>query len=157
MSFVHDWCGPRRRFARRYARDGDTKSRAPAQPGFEGQAAAQLLGYEIEDDVKAKAGAALVPARGEERVERAALDILAHAHPVVGYEDIHVLADLAGLDDDASGPALGKSVDHAVEKQVGQDLTVGARIAVHGDAGRHINGEGNIAISSAQGASWATI
>src|SRR4029077_10832965 len=86
MSFIHDWCGPRRRFARRYARDGDTKSRAPAQPGFEGQAAAQLLGYEIEDDVKAKAGAALVSARGEERVERAALDILAHAHAIVRSE-----------------------------------------------------------------------
>jgi len=52
----------------------------------------------------------------KKRVERAALDILAHAHAVVGYEDIHVLADRAGLDDDASGPTLGKSVDHAIEK-----------------------------------------
>src|SRR5262249_7965625 len=74
----------------------------PAGPRFEGQWTAELLGHQIEDNVQAEAGSALVAARREEGIERAALDLLAHAHAVVGHEDIDVVADLPRLDDDAS-------------------------------------------------------
>src|SRR5262249_32416098 len=125
-------CGLRRlSFTGRNAGEGDAKPCTPAEPRFEGQSAAELLGHQIEGDVQAEAGSALAAASGEERVERATLDLLAHAHAVVGHEDIHVIADLPRLDDDAAGAAVRKGMDDAVEKQVGQDLAIGARIAVH--------------------------
>ena len=114
------WCGPlSRRFARRYARDGDTKSGAPAQPRFEGQPAAQLLGDQIEDDVKAEAGAALVAAGGEERVERAALNFFGHADAVVGYEDISTSSRTCRAShDDVPAAALGKRMHDALRNRL---------------------------------------
>src|SRR5262249_19141959 len=129
-------CGLRRlRFAGRDAGQRDTKPRPPAEPGFEGQSAAKLLRDEIEDDVEAKPGAALAAARREERIERATLDLVAHADSVVGHKDVDVVAHLPRLDDDASGAPVGKGMNDAVEEQVGQDLPIRARIAVHADAG----------------------
>src|SRR5262245_65751692 len=91
MGFIHDGGGLyRRRFAGRDARDGDAEARAPAEPRFEGQPAAELLGHEIEDDVKPEPGSAFVAAGGEKRVERAALGLRGPAHAVGGPADIHV-------------------------------------------------------------------
>ena len=42
---------------------------------------------------------------------------------------------------DVAVAAVREGVDDAVEEQVGQHLAVGARIAVHHDAGRHVDGQ----------------
>src|SRR5262249_58100603 len=118
-----------------------TKARPRAEPRFERQSAAKLLRDEIEDDVEPKAGSALAAARREERIERASLDLVAHADSVIGHEDVDVVAPLPRLDDDASGASVGKSMNDAVEEQVGQYLPIRARIAVHADAGRHVDGQ----------------
>jgi len=135
-------CGLRRlRFAGRDAGQCDAKPRAPTQSRFESQSAAELLGHQIEDDVKPKPGTALATARGEEGVERATLDLLSHADSVVGHEDIHVVAHLPRLDDDGPGAPVGKGMNDAVEEQIRQYLSIGPRIAIHADAGRHIDGQ----------------
>src|SRR5262249_27445473 len=121
-------CSLRRlRFAGRDAGQRDTKPRPPAKPRFERQSAAKLLRNEIEDDVEPKPGPALAAARREERIERATLDLVAHADSVIGHEDVDVVAHLPRLDDDASGAPVGKSMNDAVEEQVGQDLPIRAR------------------------------
>src|SRR5262245_52866166 len=105
MRLVHH-CLYRRRIPGRDPRDGDAEAGAPAEPRFEGHATAQLLGDEVEDDVQAESGAALVAAGGEERVERTPLGLIAHADAVVGDEDVDVVAHLPRLDDDAAGAAV---------------------------------------------------
>src|SRR5262245_19166935 len=100
MGLIHH-CLYRRRFPGRDPRDGDAEARAPAEPRLEGHAAAQLLGDQVEDDVQAEPGAALVAAGGEERIQGAPLSLLTHADAVVGDEDVDVVAHLARLDDDA--------------------------------------------------------
>ena len=37
-------------------------------------------------------------------------------------------------------------MDDAVEKEVGQDLAIGARVAVHDDAGRHVHGQRDLGL-----------
>src|SRR5436190_92018 len=74
MRFIHN----RNRLGRRrlgggYTRKGNAKTRAPAQPRLEAQPSAQLLRHEIVDDVQTEPGSALVSARREEGIERAAL------------------------------------------------------------------------------------
>src|SRR5262245_51992493 len=83
MGLIHH-CLHRRRFPRRDAWNGDAEPGAPAEPRLERHAAAELLGDQVEDDVEAEPGAALVPAGCEERVERAPLDVVAHADAVIG-------------------------------------------------------------------------
>src|SRR6202022_3720104 len=126
-----------RSFAGRYARNGDPKSRAPARPRFERQPASQLLGHEIEDDVQAKPGSSLAAPRGEERIEGMALAFLAHPDAVVGNEDLDLVVGLRpGLpcfDCNPAGAPVRKGMDHAIEKKVGQDLTVEAGIALTRD------------------------
>src|SRR5262249_22991342 len=145
MRLVHDGDGLGRwRLGGRYAGKSDAKARAPTQPRLEAQAAAQLLRYEIVDDVETKPGSALVSPGRKEGIERAALGLLGHSDAVIGDEELHVIADLTGLDQDAAGATVGKGVDHAVEKQVGQYLSVGARITVHDDARGDIDGKRNL-------------
>src|SRR5271166_336763 len=136
----------RRRLAGGHARNGDAKSRAPSKPRFERQSATQLLGDQIEYDMQAKAGSALVAACREEWVKGAALDLLAHPDSVVGNEDVDVIAYLTRFHRDGSRPPVRKGMDHAIEKKVGQDLPVGPGIAVHHDAGRHIDGERDLGL-----------
>src|SRR5215831_3762063 len=122
MRFVPSLCSlRRRRFARRHARQRDAKPRTPAESRFESQAAAKLLSHEVEDDVEAKAGSAFPAACCEKRIEGAPLNFLAHAHAVIGYEDVHVSAHLSGLDEHGAGTPAGKGMDDAVVEQVGQE------------------------------------
>src|SRR5262245_37171129 len=123
MGLVHH-CLYRGRIPGRDPWDGDAEAGAPAEPRFERHAATQLLGDEVEDDVQAEPGAALVAAGGEEGIEGATLGLLAHADAVVGDEDVDVVAHLPRLDDDAAGAAIGKGVDHAIEEQIGEHLPV---------------------------------
>src|SRR5262245_30673417 len=117
MCLVHHLrCPAHGHLHRRHPWDGDAKSGAPAQPRLESHAAAELLRHQIENDMQAETGAALVAPRGEEWIEGAPLNLLAHADTVVGYEQVDVVAHLPRLDDDAAGAAVWKSMDHAIEK-----------------------------------------
>jgi hypothetical protein len=62
----------RRLLQRRDPRQDDLNPRAAAGLGIEVQPAAEPVGDDAVDDMQAKPGAALIPARGEERIEGAA-------------------------------------------------------------------------------------
>src|SRR3984893_15328864 len=124
----------RRLLQRRHPGQDDLDSGAAAGLGIEIEPAAEAIGYDTVDDMQAEPGAALVAARGEERVEGAAPDVEAHADAVVGKQDLDiVLAGLPHLDVDRAGLAVRKGMRHRIEEQVGQHLSVGPGIAVHGD------------------------
>src|SRR5690242_10751681 len=53
--------------------------------------AAELLRHEIIDDVKAEPGAALVTARGEERVENVSLDMLRDTAAIIREGDLDLV------------------------------------------------------------------
>ncbi len=95
-------------------------------------------------------GAALIAPRGEERIERAAADVEAHADAVIGKQDLDiVLAALAHLDVDRAGLAFRKRVRHRVEEQVGEHLSVRAGIAVHRQIRLAIDVERQIVLAQA--------
>ena len=114
----------------------------PVPGGVKPQAAAEPACHKIIDDMQAEAGAAVAAAGGEERLEGAALDLLAHADAVVGELDLHVVA--AGTADrqphGARAP-VREGVHQRIQDQVGQHLAVGAGIAVHHDLLGDIDGE----------------
>ena len=88
------------------ARQDDLDPRAAARLGIEIEPAAQPVGHDAVDDVQAEPGAALVAPRREERIERAAAHVEAHAATIVGKDDLDiVLAGLPHLDIDRR-PAL---------------------------------------------------
>src|SRR6202166_5460205 len=94
--------------------------------------AAQTIGDDAVDDVQAEAGAALVAAGREERIERLAPDIEAHAAAIVGKYHFDVVPSRRlHLDVDDAFFAVGKCVRDRVEEKVGQHLSVRAGIAVH--------------------------
>src|SRR6476646_1617065 len=73
----------------------DLDSRASAGLGIEVEPAAQTVGYDAVDNMQAESSAALIAARREERIERAAPDVEGHAATIVGKNDLHII--LAGL------------------------------------------------------------
>src|SRR6202011_1407885 len=112
------------------------------------EAAAEAVGDGAVDDVKPEPGAALIAPRGEERIERAAADVEAHADAVVGKQDLDIVrAGLAYLDVDRAWLAVRKRMRHRVEEQVGKHLSVGAGIAVHRQVGLAIDVEREIVLA----------
>src|SRR4030081_2822838 len=117
---------------RRNPGQDDLDSRAAAGLGIEVEAPAQTVSHDTVDDVQAESGAALITARREERIERAAPDVEGHAATIVGKNDFDiVLAGFPHLDIDRAGLAVGKGVGHRIEEQGGGDLCVRPGIAVH--------------------------
>src|SRR4029079_2240148 len=66
----------------------NAKSGALSQLGFQHHPAAELLGDEVIDDMKAEARAAFIAPRGKERVKGLALHVRGHAGAVVGEDDL---------------------------------------------------------------------
>src|ERR1700756_5878440 len=92
--------------------------------------------------MQAESGAALVAAGGKERVEGRALHVRCHAGAVVGKDDLDVvMAAGAGGNRDGSGAPVAESMVNGVEEQIGQDLPIGARIAVDGQSFGDVDGE----------------
>jgi hypothetical protein len=84
--------------------------------------------------MQAKPGAAMTSPRGKERLKGAALDLLAHADPVVAEFDLDVIG--AGPSDrkpHGTRPPVGKGVHQGIQGEVGQHLAIRPGIAVHGD------------------------
>src|SRR5207249_290963 len=73
----------RSQLQRRYPRQNDLDSRAAAGFGIEVEPAAEPIGHDAVDDVQAEAGAALIAPCREERIERTAADVEAHAASIV--------------------------------------------------------------------------
>src|SRR6478609_1714498 len=120
----------------RDARKDHLNPGAATRLGVEVEPTAQPVGHDTVDDVQAEPGAALIAARGEERVEGAAPDVEAHAAAIVGKQDLDViLAELARLDMDRAWPAARKGVRDRIEEQVGEDLSIGPGIGVHHEIG----------------------
>ncbi|GAB1716983.1 MAG: hypothetical protein NTAFB05_20250 [Nitrobacter sp.] len=69
-------------------------------PGSTITPAAEPLGDKVVDDMKAKAGAALVAAPGEGRIEGPPPDVRRHADAIVGKNDLDVIlgAGLAAME-----------------------------------------------------------
>ena len=89
------------------------------------KAAAELLGHEIIDDMKAQPGAAFAPAGGEKRIERLPQDIRRHADAIVPERDFDVVgAAWPRRDADRARRSLGKSLVGRVKEQVRQNLAV---------------------------------
>src|SRR6266436_521902 len=115
-------------------------SRAAAGFGIEVEPAAETVGHDAVDDMQAEPGTALIAARGEERIERAAADVHAHAAAIVGKKNLDIfLARRPHLDVDRAGFAVGEGVRHGIEEQIGQHLSVGSGIAVHDEVGLAID------------------
>src|ERR1700686_3342362 len=136
---------------RRNARQDHLDSRAAAGRRVEVEPAAQAVGHDAVDDMQAEPGATLIAAGREERIEGAAADIEAHAATIVGKDDLDiVLAGFTHLDIDRAGLAVGKSMRHRVEKQIGQHLSVGTGIRVHRQIGLTLDGERQIVLAQAR-------
>ena len=82
--------------------------------------AAELLSDKIIDDMQAQSGAALVAARRKERVERLPLHVRRHSGPVVGKNDLDIVA-AAGprRNRDRPGTAVGEGMVGGVEEKIG--------------------------------------
>ena len=105
--------------------------------------------------MQAESGAAFVAARGKERVERLPLHVRRHSGPVVGENDLDVVAAAGPCRDrDRPGTAVGEGMIGGVEEQIGQDLAVGAGIAVDHQALRHVDRQRDRRPSSAPAAGW---
>ena len=73
--------------------------------------AAQPVGHDVVDDVKAEADLAAFASRREERIERLASHLGAHAAAVIPEENFHMIcAGHAYSDVDPTAPAIRKSV-----------------------------------------------
>ena len=82
---------------------------------------------------------ALRASGGEKRIENVTLNVLRDAAAVIRERDLDLLrAEAARLDQHVSVSPIGEAVSDGVEDEVGQHLPVGARVAVHGDVGGHI-------------------
>ena len=99
----------------------------------------RLSRHEIVDDVEAEAASALRTSRGEERIERITLNVLRNAAAMIRESDLDLLhAEAARLDRRVSTRPIGEAVSDSVEDEVGQRLSVSARVAVQGDVGGHL-------------------
>lgn len=77
---------------------------------------------------------------GKEWVKGLALHVRGHAGPVIGEDDLDVVGPARPRRDrDRAGAAVGKGVVGGVEEEVGQDLTVGAGIAVQQQPLGHVD------------------
>ena len=109
--------GPRRR---RRARQDQLDFRPLAGFAVEIEPATQTIRDDAVDDMQAKAGAALIAARREKRIERFSPDIETHAAAVVGKKNFDiVLAGRLHLDVDGTALAVGKGVRDRIEKEIG--------------------------------------
>src|ERR1700738_2289514 len=136
---------------RRHPGQDDLDSRAAAGLGIEIEPAAEAIGHDAVDDMQAEPGAPLAAARGEERIAGAATDVEAHADAVVGKQDLDiVLAGFPHLDVDRAGLAVRKGMRHRIEEQVGQHLSVGPGIAVHGEIGLAVDVQRQIVLPQAR-------
>ena len=96
------------------------------------EAATQTIDDDAVDDMQAKTGTALMTAGREKRIESLPPHVRTHAATVVGENDFNIVrAGGAHLDIDRPLPGVRKRMRDRIEKQVGQDLPVGAGIAVH--------------------------
>ena len=117
-------------------REKELNSCPPVGLAFQLDRSPKATGDDAVDDMQAKADAALVATRGEERIERLASIIGAHAAAVVGEENFNIiLASRSYFDLDAAFLAVGKRMGDRIEEQVGQHLSVRSGIAVHGQIG----------------------
>jgi hypothetical protein len=114
--------------------------RALSQSGDERDSTAELLRHEIMDDVQAEPGAALRTSGGEERIEDLTLNFLRNAVAVIRENDLDLFhAEATRLDQHVSARSVGEAVSDGVEDEVGQHLSVGARVAVEGDVGGYLD------------------
>src|SRR4051812_11481977 len=119
-----------------YARQHDADARSRARLALQHDSAAEMAGDNAVDDVQSQPRATLVAAGGEERIERLAPDILAHAAAVIGKNDLDVVVVIGPRRDAyGAGAAVGKGVGDRIEEQVGQHLTIGSGKTVHHQAG----------------------
>src|SRR5882672_3739105 len=81
----------RRLLQRRDTRQQDLDSGTAARLGIEVEPAAEAIGHDAVDDMQAEPGAALIPARGEKRIESASAHIEAHAAAIVGEDDFEII------------------------------------------------------------------
>src|SRR5260370_21424359 len=120
----------------------DAEGRATPGRRIQGETSAEALGDDIEDDVQAEPGAAVVAPRGKERIKGAHPDFLRHADAVVRNGDLEVVAaDRPRANRERSGATVRIRMDHGVEEQICQHLAIGARIAVHGNSRRYVDDE----------------
>ena len=90
--------------------------------------------------MQAEASAALVAARGEKRIERLPLHVRRHAGAIVGENDLDVVAAARPRRDrDRARAPVGEGMIGGVEEKIGQDLPVGAGIAVDQEPIRHVD------------------
>jgi len=91
--------------------------------------------------MQAEAGASIATC-GEERIERFPPDIETHAAAIVAKNNFDMVTPgRPHVDINGTFLAVGKSVRNRVEEEVGQDLAIGARIAVDHQALRHVDGQ----------------
>ena len=101
--------------------------------------------------MQAEPGAALIPPRGEERIERAPAHVERHAAAIVGEDDLDiVLAGLPHLDIDRAGLAVRKGMRHRIEEQIGEHLPVRPGIRVHAEIGLAVDVERQIVLAQAR-------
>src|ERR1700731_4410302 len=100
--------------------------RALSYRGDEGDLTAELLRYEIMDDVQAQAGTALRTSGSEERIENGTLNILRNAAAVIRESDLDQFhAEATRLDQHVSARPIGEAMSDHVEDEVGQHLPIG--------------------------------
>jgi hypothetical protein len=105
---------------RYHTRQDDLDFGSLAGSAIEIEPATQTIRDDTVDDVQAKASAALIAARREERIERLAPDGATHAAAIVGKPDFDiVIPRRQHLDVDGTFLVVGKRVRDRVEKEVG--------------------------------------
>src|SRR5258705_9783383 len=126
---------------RRHPRQDEVEARASARLGIEVEPAAQTVSHDTVDDVQPQAGAALIAACCEKRIEGPAPDVERHAASIVGKNDLNII--LAGLpypDIDRPWLAVRKGMRHRIQEQIGELLPVGPGIAVPDQIGLSVDG-----------------
>ena len=125
--------GQRRRcISRQYQLD----FRSLAGCAIEGETAAQTVRNNVVHHMQTEAGTSAIAAGCEEGVERLASDVWTHAAAIVEKNDfdIAIFRPVAHYVD-GSFLAIGKSMGDRIEEEVGENLSVRSRIAVHQQIG----------------------
>jgi len=114
---------------------------------FKPELSPQPIHNDAMDDMETKTTRAIMPARGEEWIERPPLDIGSHATAIVDEQNLYMLVvRRANRDVDSPLATAGEGMRHGIDGEIGQGLTEWPGVALHSKIWFTSEAERNVAL-----------
>jgi hypothetical protein len=132
---------------RGHSRHDQLNGRTCAGLAFEPKLPSQSIHDDAVDDMQTKTTRAIMPARGEKRIEGAPLHVGCHATAVVGEHNFYMLTPRrANRDLDVPLSPAGEGMRDRIDGEIGQGLTEWPGVAVHDKIRFASEAERNVAL-----------